>query len=83
MNDTPTDPSDHLATEAARIHGLLTSSQEERDRLEKVMDLLTLKAEELTAKRGSLDEVGTRIGDLESRLSKTEKRSESFEKIDV
>ena len=83
MNDGPTDPASQINSETSRITELVKVSEQERERLEKSMDLLTLRAEELTSKRSVLDEVGTRIADLESRLVKTEKRSETFEKVDV
>ena len=72
MNDGPTDPASQINSETSRITELVKVSEQERERLEKSMDLLTLRAEELTSKRSVLDEVGTRIADLESRLVKTE-----------
>ena len=44
MNDGPTDPTSHLSSEVGRITELVKVSEEERNRLEKTMDLLTLRA---------------------------------------
>ena len=72
-----------LSGEEDRLRQLLTTSEEERTRLEKMVELLNLKSEELSAKRSSFEEMESRLADIESKLFHTEKRTETAEEIEV
>jgi predicted nucleic acid-binding Zn-ribbon protein len=72
-----------ISEEEDRLRQLLSLSEEERTRLEKMVELLSLKSEELSAKRSSFEEMESRLAGIESKLTKTEKRTESAEKIEA
>lgn len=82
MDDTHFSSANPISGEEDRLRQLLAASEEERIRLEKMVELLNLKSEELASKRSSFEEMESRLTEIESKLSQTEKRTEIAEKID-
>ncbi len=57
MVDAPRPSTGQMSADETRIRNLISASVEERGRMEKLVDTVTLKIEELGAKRRALEDV--------------------------